>query len=86
MVRCSSKVTDSDLSCAPDRFVMWQDPIPGLWRMTLVAVTALFSYLVTNGYYQVGLVGSVLAALLFGVCQVREGPGTTADCWLGVTV
>lgn len=47
-----------------------QDPIPGLWRMGLVFVTAMLSFLCTNGYWQVGAVGSVIAAIVFGVCQV----------------
>jgi hypothetical protein len=47
--------------------------------MTLVAITAVFSFLVTNGYYQVGLPGSIVAALLFGVCQVGTAATIARD-------
>lgn len=37
--------------------------------MTLVAITAVFSFLITNGFWNVGLLGSIIAALMFGACQ-----------------
>jgi len=52
-----------------------KDPFPGIWRMLLVAIVAVASFMVCNGW--VGLEGGVLAgwgarfvaAVVFGVCQ-----------------
>ncbi|EKU21754.1 delta 5 fatty acid desaturase [Nannochloropsis gaditana CCMP526] len=52
-----------------------KDPIPGIWRMCLVALVALASFVVCNGY--VGVEGTwagttwarLVAAVVFGICQ-----------------
>lgn len=47
-----------------------QDPLPGLWRMTLVAVVAAATYLVMNQYFETNFYVGLIAAAIFGVCQV----------------
>ncbi len=47
-----------------------QDPIPGLWRMALVAVVAVAAYLVMNQYFETNFYVGLVAAVIFGVCQV----------------
>lgn len=49
-----------------------QDPWPGVWRMTLVFATAAVAFLCTNGFWRVGALGSFIAAIVFGVCQVSR--------------
>jgi len=43
--------------------------------MALVAIVAVVSFLCANGFYDVGLWGSVAAAAVFGVCQVGQSGG-----------
>lgn len=50
--------------------------------MTLVFATAAVAFLCTNGFWRVGALGSFIAAIVFGVCQVsrlrpRERGGDT---------
>lgn len=46
-----------------------RDPWPGVWRMTLVFLTAACCYAAVNNIIDVGQTGRVMAAVVFGIVQ-----------------